>query len=500
MNWVKENQTGEIPASRIGHSFHAIGPDELILFGGFRNDVNGAKVKLPFGPWIFPMTVSDDVYIYNTQSGKWRVVVTTGDKPSGRAFHASCYDIRANTLVVHGGWQDTSFNVVASPEAYSLDLQTYHWSKISLSGSGVPSNRAGHQMAYNLSDDSYMIFGDDQLNDNRLYRMDRSGQCMEVHATGTRPSARRFFTFQLVGNRLYCFGGETAVHGMTDVYVMVLGTDHWTKPLYEGSLSIRGQAGCILNDKIMIFGGVREKASTAVVGASEFSIAKKLFFLTVLEIKESANENSQFKFKIVTVGDSGVGKSCLLTRFVSDVYSDFHVSTIGVDYKTVVTMVKGKLVKLHLWDTAGQERFSVVTGNYYRNADAFVIVYDATCRSSFDHVDTWLERIREHHECGPNTVKLLCANKYDLIKEVVVSEIEGKEKADAIGAIFVTTSAKTSGNVDMAFLSVAQSLVEVRKSQQAAAAETRPASSGLQLGSRMPSRPGSGPGQVNCCV
>ena len=68
------------------------------------------------------------------------------------------------------------------------------------------------------------------------------------------------------------------------------------------------------------------------------------------------------------VGDSGVGKSCLLTRFVQDVYSDFHVSTIGVDFKNVVTMVKGKLVKLQLWDTAGQERFSVVTGNYYRTA------------------------------------------------------------------------------------------------------------------------------------
>ncbi|CAE7940896.1 rab1D [Symbiodinium necroappetens] len=87
-----------------------------------------------------------------------------------------------------------------------------------------------------------------------------------------------------------------------------------------------------------------------------------------------------FKFKLVTVGDSGVGKSCLLTRFVQDYYSDCHVSTIGVDFKTVVTMVKGRLVKLQLWDTAGQERFSVVTGNYYRNSDGFIFVYDATSR------------------------------------------------------------------------------------------------------------------------
>eukprot|EP00439_Symbiodinium_sp_Y106_P086976 s532_g37.t1 len=143
-----------------------------------------------------------------------------------------------------------------------------------------------------------------------------------------------------------------------------------------------------------------------------------------MAVKGGVSEGD-FKFKLVTVGDSGVGKSCLLTRFVQDVrgrnlssiqaerlqttgelqqklmqgapdyYSDCHVSTIGVDFKTVVTMVKGRLVKLQLWDTAGQEpatefvtsafgqeRFSVVTGNYYRNSDGFIFVYDATSRVS----------------------------------------------------------------------------------------------------------------------
>jgi Ras-related protein Rab-1A len=247
----------------------------------------------------------------------------------------------------------------------------------------------------------------------------------------------------------------------------------------------------------MIFGGIREKTSLAVMGgASEISIAKKLFFLNVLEIKNDGA--SQFKFKVVTVGDSGVGKSCLLTRFVSDVYNDFHVSTIGVDYKTVVTMVKGRLVKLLLWDTAGQERFSVVTGNYYRNSDGFVIVYDATNRTSFEHVDLWMQQIKQNHECGPDTVKILVANKHDLVKEVVVSETEGKAKADSLGAIFVAASAKTSNNVDLAFLLGAQKLVEIRKNLQQATSTPSPSSPArLSLGTRSPLAHTATP---NCCT
>jgi Ras-related protein Rab-1A len=413
------------------------------------------------------------------------------------AFQASCFNIRYNQLVVHGGFVDSDFNAT-SDGMYALDLDTMIWAKIAMSGR-APSGRAGHGLAYDQSTNSYLLFGDNKQDDTRLYEISYAGESKVVEVSGTRPLPRRLLTLEMIGGKLYCFGGETPLPGSTDVYTY--SQNRWSKPLYEGSLSLRAQTGCVLSDKLMIFGGVREKSSLAVVGSSELSVAKKLFFLTVLEIKESsagspsASDASQLKFKIVTVGDSGVGKSCLLTRFLSDVYSDFHVSTIGVDYKTVVTMVKGKLVKLLLWDTAGQERFSVVTGNYYRNADGFVIVYDATNRASFEHVDHWMRQIKEHHDCGPNTVTLLLANKNDLVKEVVVSEAEGKAKADSIGALFVPTSAKTSSNVDLAFLTAAQKLVDVRKNIQASS--SRPASPGLQLGSRTPARAG---GQPNCCA
>jgi Ras-related protein Rab-1A len=221
----------------------------------------------------------------------------------------------------------------------------------------------------------------------------------------------------------------------------------------------------VLHDKLIVFGGVRDKASIDTKSKKsdeKHRISKKLFFLNVLEIKDGVSEGD-FKFKLVTIGDSGVGKSCLLTRFVQDYYADFHVSTIGVDFKTVITMVKGRLVKLQLWDTAGQERFSVVTGNYYRNSDGFIFVYDCTNRASFEHVDQWLGQVQQHHECGPTTMKILVGNKADMKNDLQITEAEGRAKAEAMGAYFVSTSAKTAAGVDMAFLMAAQNLVEMRR-------------------------------------
>ncbi|CAE8622422.1 unnamed protein product [Polarella glacialis] len=289
----------------------------------------------------------------------------------------------------------------------------------------------------------------------------------------------------------------------------------WARPLYEGQVNVRAHASSVLHDKLIVFGGVRDKVTETgknrppqVEPGPLPHISKKLFFLNVLEVKGGVAEGD-FKFKLVTVGDSGVGKSCLLTRFVQagvmvarDFYSDFHVSTIGVDFKTasflVVTMVKGRLVKLQLWDTAGQERFSVVTGNYYRNSDGFIFVYDATSRASFDHVEQWLGQVQQHHECGPSTIKILVGNKCDMIGELQVTEEEGRAKAESMGAFFIATSAKTAANVDMAFLTAAQNLVENRRKQKAAPKAMPGGSSsigsiGLSGGAQ------TGQKKANCC-
>jgi Ras-related protein Rab-1A len=330
-------------------------------------------------------------------------------------------------------------------------------------------------------DDQFFVFGGTKVSGGpevgSLYAFKLSTNTWStVQVAGTPPLERSFHSFDLIGKWGFIFAGTTS-SSISDLYIFDIPNLRWTRPLYEGQVNLTAHASSVLHDKLIIFGGVRNKGSDKA--DTEPRISKKLFFLNVLVVKSGVSEGD-FKFKLVTVGDSGVGKSCLLTRFVQDFYSDFHVSTIGVDFKTVITMVKGRLVKLQLWDTAGQERFSVVTGNYYRNSDGFVFVYDATNRASFDHVEQWLSQVQQHHECGATTIKILIGNKCDMTSELVVTEAEGRAKADQMGAYFIATSAKTAANVDMAFLTAAQNLVETRKQQKAAQPKTQQLSGGPQ--------------------
>eukprot|EP00921_Rhytidocystis_pertsovi_P001830 GHVQ01003149.1.p1 GENE.GHVQ01003149.1~~GHVQ01003149.1.p1 ORF type:complete len:459 (+),score=69.55 GHVQ01003149.1:1291-2667(+) len=347
----------------------------------------------------------------------------------------------------------------------------------------APSARTGHKVEYSPSSDSLLMFGgaddDGAMFSLRLTELGSAAKptltWSRLEIANTPPLARSFHTLNLIDDRLFVFAGKTVEENVSDLYICTKG--RWCRPLYDGQINVRGHASAVLHDKLIVFGGVRDHADRpsrpvedkpsedSQAPTSRYQrISKKLFFLNVLEIRDEAADGD-FKFKLVTVGDSGVGKSCLLTRFVQDVYSDFHVSTIGVDFKSIVSMIKGKLCTLQLWDTAGQERFSGVTGNYYRNADGFVLVYDATRRESFDHIEQWMEQIQEHHECGPGTVKLLIGNKSDLVPQLQVTEAEARKVADKIGAMYVTTSAKTASNVDAAFLSAANKLVENRRRQ-----------------------------------
>jgi len=154
-------------------------------------------------------------------------------------------------------------------------------------------------------------------------------------------------------------------------------------------------------------------------------------------------------FKLLLIGDSGVGKSCLLLRFADDVFTDSYISTIGVDFKIRTLEVEGKTVKLHIWDTAGQERFRTITSSYYRGAHGIMVVYDVTDRISFNNVRQWLNEIDRY---GTSSVtKLLIGNKADLHSKRVVQTQEGRDFADSLGIDFLETSAKTADSVDRSF-------------------------------------------------
>eukprot|EP00545_Synedropsis_sp_CCMP1620_P008158 CAMPEP_0119012936 /NCGR_PEP_ID=MMETSP1176-20130426/7707_1 /TAXON_ID=265551 /ORGANISM="Synedropsis recta cf, Strain CCMP1620" /LENGTH=211 /DNA_ID=CAMNT_0006965975 /DNA_START=54 /DNA_END=689 /DNA_ORIENTATION=- len=167
-----------------------------------------------------------------------------------------------------------------------------------------------------------------------------------------------------------------------------------------------------------------------------------------------------YLFKLVLIGDSGVGKSCLLLRFADDAFTESYISTIGVDFRFRTVKIEKKTVKLQIWDTAGQERFRTITSAYYRGADGIIMVYDVTSQESFDHVNDWLKEVNRYAAEG--TVKLLVGNKSDRTADKVVEEEQAKEFADDLGIAFLETSAKSAKNVEEAFLTMAGELIRQR--------------------------------------
>ncbi|BAT83443.1 ras-related protein RABD2a [Vigna umbellata] len=177
------------------------------------------------------------------------------------------------------------------------------------------------------------------------------------------------------------------------------------------------------------------------------------------------NPEYDYLFKLLLIGDSGVGKSCLLLRFADDSYIESYISTIGVDFKIRTVEQDGKTIKLQIWDTAGQERFRTITSSYYRGAHGIIIVYDVTDEDSFNNVKQWLSEIDRYASDSVN--KLLVGNKCDLTENRAVSYDTAKAFADEIGIPFMETSAKDATNVEQAFMAMSASIKDRMASQPA---------------------------------
>ncbi|KAI8545488.1 hypothetical protein RHMOL_Rhmol07G0043700 [Rhododendron molle] len=187
------------------------------------------------------------------------------------------------------------------------------------------------------------------------------------------------------------------------------------------------------------------------------------------------NPDYDYLFKLLLIGDSGVGKSCLLLRFADDSYLESYISTIGVDFvsKLERTEVLSVLLQLHVqWDTAGQERFRTITSSYYRGAHGIIVVYDVTDQESFNNVKQWLNEIDRY--ASDNVNKLLVGNKCDLTSKKVVSYETGKALADEMGIPFLETSAKDATNVEQAFMAMAAA-IKTRMASQPATTNAKPA-------------------------
>uniref|UniRef100_A0A8C6Z1C4 small monomeric GTPase n=1 Tax=Nothoprocta perdicaria TaxID=30464 RepID=A0A8C6Z1C4_NOTPE len=161
------------------------------------------------------------------------------------------------------------------------------------------------------------------------------------------------------------------------------------------------------------------------------------------------------RLQVMLLGDSGVGKTCLLTRFKDGAFlSGTFIATVGIDFRNKVVAVDGVKVKLQIWDTAGQERFRSVTHAYYRDAQALLLLYDITSKLSFDNIRAWLTEIHEYAQ--KDVVIMLLGNKADVSGERAVRTEDGASLAREYGVPFLETSAKTGMNVELAFLAVAR--------------------------------------------
>lgn len=165
--------------------------------------------------------------------------------------------------------------------------------------------------------------------------------------------------------------------------------------------------------------------------------------------------------KLLLVGDSGVGKSCLLLRFVDDKFNTSFITTIGIDFKIRAIEHNGKKIKLQVWDTAGQERFRTITTAYYRGAMGIVVIYDVTDSRTFESVENWYNTVKEH--ANEDAQIFLVGNKCDDDANRQVSTEQGQELATKLDIPFLEASAKSCTNVDAIFYELAGLILEKHK-------------------------------------
>ncbi|XP_065656177.1 ras-related protein Rab-11B [Hydra vulgaris] len=177
----------------------------------------------------------------------------------------------------------------------------------------------------------------------------------------------------------------------------------------------------------------------------------------------SGNEPYDFLYKVVLTGDSGVGKSCLLSRFTRDEFDAESKSTIGVEFATRTMNIAGKAIKVQVWDTAGQERYRAITNAYYRGACGALITYDISKLKTFINVERWLNELREHAD--PDIVVIMVGNKSDLKHLRAVNTEDAQEFADQHKMLFIETSALDCTNVEDAFNLTIRKLHEIQQSK-----------------------------------
>ncbi|PNY02237.1 ras-related protein RABA2a-like [Trifolium pratense] len=196
--------------------------------------------------------------------------------------------------------------------------------------------------------------------------------------------------------------------------------------------------------------------------------------------RRGGEEEYDYLFKVVLIGDSGVGKSNLLSRFTRNEFCLESKSTIGVEFATRTLQVEGKTVKAQIWDTAGQERYRAITSAYYRGALGALLVYDVTKPTTFDNVQRWLKELRDHADA--NIVIMLIGNKTDLKHLRAVATEDAQSYAEKEGLSFIETSALEATNVEKAFQTILGEIYRIISKKSLSSNEPAAAAANIKEG------------------
>ena len=187
--------------------------------------------------------------------------------------------------------------------------------------------------------------------------------------------------------------------------------------------------------------------------------------MTSINSEENISPLNQYDllFKVLLIGNSGVGKSSLFLRFVDDIWEDSFVPTIGVDFKVKTLSIEDKKIKLQIWDTAGQERFRTIISSYYKGAHGILLIFDLSDIETFKSLNNWLIEIERN--ANKNVIKILIGNKCDLNERKVTMK-QASEFAEENGMKYIETSAKNNINVIDAFRTLGMELIISSKDDQ----------------------------------
>lgn len=210
------------------------------------------------------------------------------------------------------------------------------------------------------------------------------------------------------------------------------------------------------------------------------------------------DEEYDYLFKIVLIGDSGVGKSNLLSRFTRNEFNLESKSTIGVEFATKSIQAEGKTIKAQIWDTAGQERYRAITSAYYRGAVGALLVYDISKHSTFENVERWLKELRDHAEA--NIVVMLVGNKSDLRHLRAVETDEAMAFSEQHNLAFIETSALDASGVDTAFQRILTEIYRLMSRRNMQAEEQAASGPSLTAGQTISLSDGGGKKKSGCCA